>query len=271
MANTIQIKRSSTPGNVPTLAPGEIGINDADDLLFWRDDQSVIRSTPLVEGFTGRRFRAFNDCISNSLGPDFTFAVSGTGAAFSSLATGSDTALGIVRAALGTTATGRAAIAAANFSVLRLGQGVAKFKAKVRIVSLSDATNTYSFRAGFIDSVTGESADGAFFRYTHSVNGGNFQAVTRSNNTETSTAVDTGIAAAANTWYLLEITVNAAGNSAVFRINGNVVATLSANIPTASGRETAYGIMALRSVGTAAFNCYDCDFIGVDYLFNSER
>jgi hypothetical protein len=216
-----------------------------------------------------QQFRAYTDCITNVAENAFSYSVSGTGAAFSTLATGADNAVGIMRAALGTTATGRAAINSVNFGVLRFSLGQAYFEGDVRIVSLSDATNTYTFRAGFIDSITGESTDGAFFRYTHGTNSGRFQAVTRSNGVETAT--DTGITVAANTWYDFEITVNAAGTSVEFKINGSVVATNTTNIPTASGRETGYGVMALRSVGTAAFNCYDCDFIEVTYDFTTAR
>lgn len=218
---------------------------------------------------TNARFRAVTDCISNTNENGFTYGVSGTGAAFSTLAPGTDNAIGIMRAALGTTATGRAAISSMNFGVLKLGSGVAFFESDTRIVNLSDAANTYTFRAGFIDSITAESTDGAFFRYTHGTNSGRFQAVTRNNGVETAT--DTGITVAANTWYDFEITVNAAGTSVEFKINGSVVATNTANIPTASGRETGYGVMALRSVGTAAFNCYDCDFIEVTYDFTTPR
>ena len=218
---------------------------------------------------TNAQFRAVTDCIANTASNYFTYGVSGTGAAFSTLAPGNDNAVGIMRAALGTTATGRAAISSVNFGVLKFGRGVAYFEGNTRIVNLSDATNTYTFRAGFIDSITAESTDGAFFRYTHGTNSGRFQAVTRNNGVETAT--DTGITVAANTRYDFEITVNAAGTSVEFKINGSVVATNTANIPTASGRETGYGVMALRSVGTAAFNCYDCDFIEVTYDFTTPR
>ena len=218
---------------------------------------------------TNAQFRAFTDCIANTASNDFAYGVSGTGAGFSSVSVGPLNAVGIMRAALGTTATGRAAIASANLSVLKFGNGVASFESNTRIVNLSDATNTYSFRAGFIDSISAESTDGAFFRYTHGTNSGRFQAVTRNNGVETAT--DTGITVAANTGYKFEITVNAAGTSVEFMINGSVVATNTTNIPTASGRETGYGVMALRSAGTTAFNCYECDFIEVKYDFTTPR
>lgn len=46
--STIRVKRSSTPGNVPaSLAPGELAVNQADGVLYWADNNSVIQSTPL--------------------------------------------------------------------------------------------------------------------------------------------------------------------------------------------------------------------------------
>ena len=175
-----------------------------------------------------------------------------------------DTGAGWLRLDLGTTATGRSGFASPNFQ-LRFGLGAAGFKANWRETNLSDATNTYVLRAGFIDSISAESVDGAFFRYTHSVNGGRWQAVTRSNNVET--AVDTGITVAANTTYKLEIDVNASGTEAVFKIGGTTVATITTNIPTGSGRETGYGSFALRSAGTLAFSPGALDYLWVEQRF----
>jgi hypothetical protein len=216
-------------------------------------------------------FVAYTDCIANTADNFFAYTVSGTGAAFSTLSPGTDNAIGIMRAALGTVATNRCAISCTNLAVLLLGKGTATFRSKVRIVTLSNATNTYSFRAGFIDSISAEAVDGCFFRYTHSVNSGKFQAVCRSNSVETSSAIDTGVTVVANTWYDLYVEVNAAGTSATFYINATLVATVALNIPTANGRDTGYGVMALRSVGTAAVNCYDCDYVDVWYQFTSNR
>jgi hypothetical protein len=48
MTQTIQLRRSSTPGHVPaSLADGEIGINSADKKLFYKDSGGTIQSLPL--------------------------------------------------------------------------------------------------------------------------------------------------------------------------------------------------------------------------------
>jgi hypothetical protein len=114
--------------------------------------------------------------------------------------------------------------------------------------------------------VSAESVDGVFFRYTHSVNGGKWQAVCRSNNVET--AEDTGIIViAASQTYKLEVDVNATGTSAAFRINGTLTNTITTNIPTGAGRETGFGHMVLRSVGTAAVNASDLDYVAAEQRF----
>lgn len=218
---------------------------------------------------TSKRFRASTDCVANVNSDNFTFTVSGTGAAFSSLAPRAENAIGILRGALGTVATNRLSIASPQMAILLFGKGTARFIARVRFPTLSDVTNTYTFRAGFLDSITAESADAVYFRYTNAVNSGKFQAVTRNNNTES--ASDTGVTVAANTWYDLEIIVNAAGTSVEFKINNISVGTIATNISTAAGRETGYGIFVLRSLGTVAVNALDADFIEVLYDFTTAR
>jgi Protein of unknown function (DUF2793) len=210
------------------------------------------------------RFYAFHDCLSATGNDEFSITVSGTGAAFSVL-TPQDGGIGWARLAMGTVATNRGAYHGSNFTTMRLDVGQSIWKSRHRIPVLSNATNTYSMRSGFIDAVNAESTDGVFFRYTHSVNGGNWQAVARANNVET--AQDTGVTVATATTYKLEVEVNATGTSAEFRINGAVTNTITTNIPTGVGRETGYGFMVLRSVGTATFNAVDLDYIAVEQRF----
>lgn len=148
---------------------------------------------------------------------------------------------------------------------MRFGLGRARAGIRTRILTLSDATNTWTFRAGFSDNLLGEATDGAFFRYTDSVNGGRFQAVTRNNNVET--AADTGVAVAANTTYRLLVDVNAAGTSVDFYIDGVLVATITTNIPTASGRETGFVIQCLRSAGTTGISAAAFDYVMAEQRF----
>lgn len=48
MGNVLKLKRSTTPGNVPaSLVEGEVAINEADEILFYRDGAGAVRSVSL--------------------------------------------------------------------------------------------------------------------------------------------------------------------------------------------------------------------------------
>ena len=209
-------------------------------------------------------FYAFHDFVSAGVDPNFQQVVSGTGAAYG-FTTPQDGGVGWARCNMGTASNTRVFYGMNNLTLMRLDLGAVSFKARVRFEDLSDGTDAYTFRGGLLDNNSGEAVDGAFFRYTHSVAGGNLQAVTRSNNTET--AVDTGVTVAINTTYKLEVDVNSAGTSAEFRINGSSVATITTNIPTGSGRETGFGLLLLRSAGTAALFAMWWDYIMASQAF----
>lgn len=196
------------------------------------------------------RVYMFDDMTSNVGEIDWTVANSGTGAGQSALGepTGAG-GMGWLSFGLGTTATGRTARFTTATSI-NFTNGKATYICRGQVGALSTGTETYTARWGFHDSPSAESVDGAFFRYTHGVNGGKFQAVTRANNVET--AVDTGITAAISTDYKFEIVVDASVPNAVFKINGAIVATITTNIPTTSSRVVGAGIMGLKSLGITA-------------------
>jgi hypothetical protein len=212
------------------------------------------------------RFYAFHDCLSATGNDEWTITLAGAGAAFG-LVTPQDGGTGWVRLALGTVATNRGAYHSSALTLgMILGLGRALWRSRNRFVTLSNVTDTYSVRSGFLDNVAGEPTDGCYFRYTDSVNGGRWQAVCRSNGVET--AQDTAFAAVATgVTYKLEVDVNAAGTSAAFRINGTLTNTITTNIPVGVGRETGYGFMVLRTVGTAAINAVDLDYVQAEQRF----
>lgn len=216
-------------------------------------------------------YYAFTDCCSaGDIG--FSVQVSGSGTSGTAVATPFtiQPAVGVTGFTMGTVATNRVAYACPSMvDTLFFGQGAAYYVTKFAINVLSDATNRYTCRIGFIDSVTGESVDGAFFRYTDTVNSGRWQCVTRANSVETAT--DSGITAAAGTWAKFEIEVNADGTSVAFKVNGTTVQTHTTNIPTGSGRGTSYGNMVLRSVGTTSFISLLIDFAMCRQIFTSSR
>ena len=253
---------TSAKGLVPPSGSASAGFLKADDDWSMPAPIEGTNSSP-------PRFYAFNDCVAVVNDPNWTYTVSGTGAVHTAIVFGDANAAGAIRSGLGTLSGNRTSISSLTMNCLSLGTGVARYASRVRLASLSDAANAWTLRSGFLDSVTAESLDGVFFRYTDSVNGGRFQAVCRANNVET--MVDTGVPAAVGTTYRLEIEVNALGTSAGFTINGTAVATISTNIPNGVGREVGYGISTIRSAGTAAVNSYEVDYLLAEVLFTTPR
>lgn len=153
----------------------------------------------------------------------------------------------------GTATNGNAALGipgVAGLAMLLLGNGVVTFETDVYVLdAVSDGTDTYTFGAGFSDNVV-TGTDAVIFRYTHSVNSGKFECVTRSNGVET--ASDSGITVTQSNWYRLGITINAAASSVDFAINGTVVKTQTTNIPSGANRQTTPMIGMLKSAGTNA-------------------
>jgi hypothetical protein len=174
--------------------------------------------------------------------------------------------VGITRFATGSTATGYATIG--TLWPIPLGLGATWAETRVRLESLSDGTDTYTFRFGYLDSFSGEAVDAVGLRYTDAVNGGRWQAYTRNGNTET--AADTGITAALATDYKLRIEVNAAANQALFYINGALIATISTNIPNGITRFTGIGAQMIKSVGVTNKNIM-MDYVECDYIFTNPR
>lgn len=142
---------------------------------------------------------------------------------------------GILELATGTTTTGQSArylggvatgAAIAGFTV---GAGTWTQEWLVRVEDLSDGTDRYNFDMGMYDAET-LAVNSIRFRYSDNLNAGNWTAETIS--ASTTTATDSGVAVAADTWYKLRIDVNAAGTSVTFYVNGVLVATHSTNIPS---------------------------------------
>ncbi|HSE29910.1 MAG TPA: hypothetical protein VLA77_04980 [Candidatus Saccharimonadales bacterium] len=176
---------------------------------------------------------------------------------------------GVLRHSTGTTAGGRASVAAdAEEGILLGNSNEWRYEASVKIPTLSTGTETYTYRTGFIDNNNAESTDGCFFRYTDGTLSGRWQGVCRSNGVEST--CDTTITVGADTWYRLNVTVNAAGDSADFQTDGTSRCQVTTNIPTGAGRGTGYGSMILKSAGTTA-RFADVDYIEVLGLLAASR
>lgn len=114
-----------------------------------------------------------------------------------------------------------------------LGGGAITLNWVFKIVNLSNSTNRYVFNIGLGDT-TGNFADqanGCYVKYSDNVNSGNWEFVTASSSTRTtstsSTAVTTG-------WHNLQITINAGATSVSFSMDGVSLGTaITTHIPTA--------------------------------------
>lgn len=155
---------------------------------------------------------------------------------------------GICRLQTGTTTTGFAGIT--QGTTMNFGVGSYDLEMLIYIPTLSDGTETYSIVAGFGNAFTSASdfGNGAYFRYTHGTNSGEWEGKTADNNSRTT--LDTATAAAAGAWTKLRITVNAAANLATFYINGTSVGTIATNIPTLTARSFGPHIQITKSAGS---------------------
>jgi hypothetical protein len=213
-------------------------------VISWQQDgafptKSALPSIELVEHFTN--VAALQGLVA---------ATSGAGASFSAEDTSSGR-VGIGNCRTGTDTTGLSAVITAGNAVL-FGGGRHRLRWDVQLNALSDGTDTYTARVGFLDSGTAEPTDGAYFRYSHSINGGEWQCVTRAAGVET--VEDSNIAASTD-WVTLEIEVhptldpNLSGTRVRFFINGALVATNTTNIPSGANL-TGLGASIVKSAGT---------------------
>jgi len=138
---------------------------------------------------------------------------------------------GIITIRPGTVATGRACISfggdGTNFTVL--GDGATIITWVVRSAQVLTAFEELAVGLGDTSNAVGDQVNGVYFRLLTA--GTNWEIVTA--NASTRTAVDTGIAYVANSWFTLKITINAAGTSVQANINGtNAGTAITTNIPT---------------------------------------
>jgi hypothetical protein len=147
-----------------------------------------------------------------------------------------------------------------------LTTGVLTLEHRVRLYNgLSDGTDTYSVRIGATNSSDGTAASNEVcFTYTHSVNSGNWTAVSRDGGSETAT--NTAVAVANDTETVLKIVCNQPANTCAFYINGNLVATHTTNLPYYSTP----GVFIAKSVGTDA-RILDTEYTYYKFVFTTPR
>jgi hypothetical protein len=149
---------------------------------------------------------------------------------------------------LGTSTSSDASARLRTSLSFRLGFGPARFRTDVAVGALSDITETYAVAVGLhggaFDTVSDD--DEALFRYTDSVNSGNWVCASQDAGggeeiTNTAVSPTTG-----NTRQVLEIVVNADATETEFYIDGVLVATHT-TVPTAPLR---HGMVINKLAGT---------------------
>jgi hypothetical protein len=208
-------------------------IDSSDILVSTFPTSGKIASVQQIEHF-----------LSISAMQGLAVSVSGTNATVINDDASTPNRIGVADFRTGTTTTGRAAIASGSTAVVFRG-GRHRLRWDL-LTSISDGTDTFTTRVGFLDSPSGDGTNGIFFRYTHSVNSGRWQTVTRTAGVETVTSTTV---AAAVAYSVFEIEVNAAGTSVSFWINGTLVGTHVANIPGSSNL-SGIGASIVKSAGT---------------------
>lgn len=169
--------------------------------------------------------------------------------------------MGIWRVDTGSTTNGKG-IAHLGSTSWVFGNGRMIAEWLMDIDTLSTDAEKYTLRIGFNDAITGGAAtDGAYFRYQHDLNSGNWDCLTVNNTATTTTS--TSVAATASTtgtaWHKFRIDVDAAGANAYFYIDGTSVATNSANIPVTVARATGPAMVIDKiggTVGTTSRKAY---------------
>jgi hypothetical protein len=180
----------------------------------------------------------------------------------------SGSVFGVMSQSTGTDTTGRSTYRRWHAS-FQFGSGVVTIWAKVRFPTLSDGTDTYTYRVGSIDADTSDGTDGIFFRYTNGVNSGKWEGVVIQGGV--ATAVDLGVAVAANTWYTLKSVTNSAGTSTEFFINGASGGTNANTHPSTADLENCgIGFSIQKSAGTNARTAL-IDFIAFRKDFDPAR
>lgn len=174
-------------------------------------------------------------------------------------------ASGIMGVSTSTSATGTRALTP-NSANLVFGEGKVVGQFRCRIPTLSTNSERFTVVVGFIDG-EGGGADGAYFRYVDNVSGGDWETCTESNNSITAT--DSTVVATTD-WTNFQIVVNAAANEVKFYINGTLVRTETATIPTGAARATSFGFGIAKSVGTTQRDFYN-DYMQVYKQFTTAR
>lgn len=246
------IQQPNNPGTTDTLWRS----NATGNPLYLGSTQIATTETPPASQY----ILVDDPMCGDALNPYFNTTVNGTGASVALSFINPVIPpfnLGARRCATGTTATGRAAIHGSTSissiqwaSFLGSANTSITFRADFFLPEASDASNRYTLRVGLMNSLTGDSTDGVYARYTDNVNGGDWQFVLRKSNVETVVTPFSGVITPAppTTQGFVSVTVTYSYTSTlVVSINGT---TLSAGDAPINGNTFYPAITVVKSAGT---------------------
>lgn len=250
---------------VQTITDGDTDHAPSSDVVFdaLETKQSILTPTLNID----RTYWFWTDFTDDDRGTltASSNAGGGSGQGVVSSSTGvnsTENCIGVVDQVTGTGTTARASLTSAGN--LRLGSQSLIFQDRSALSALSDGTNTYTSYSGFIDNTgAGDMTDGCYFRYTHSVNSGRWEAVVAAAGVRT--PADTGISPSATVNQILEIRSNQDGTSVTFYIDGTLVATHTTGLPGTSDLFV-YGSKIEKSAGSTS-RIFSHDY----YLFEALR
>lgn len=199
----------------------------------------------------------------------FATSTTGTGAAVTFVSVlaslGAQTnRFGIASLATGTTTTGRANVLTPTMDQIVPAFGRIVFSAIIRTPSsLSDGTNRYGIKVGLSNLSTSiVDGVGASIRYRDNINSGKWQLMTTDSGS-VQTFTDSGVTVAADTWYRLEVIVNADATKIQYFINGSLIGTDTANLQSGTSITLGAQVMILKALGTTSRICY-VDFMSFE-------
>lgn len=195
------------------------------------------------------RLIVYEDFVQGAEGLNGVGVVASSGA-LSAQSVDGNGRLGLLRGTTGSSSSGRSAIST-HTGIVRLGASAWYGRADIRLDALSTSGERYVFRAGLMDSVTGNPSNGVYFEYSDNLTSGRWRLVANDNGT--ATAEDSDVAVEADVWYALEWEIDFDATRATFRINGFPAGYVYENIPVQAGREVGFvPFYLLKTVGTTS-------------------
>lgn len=148
-----------------------------------------------------------------------------------------------------------------------LGGGTLTINWVFKIGTLSNGTNRYTLRMGMGDKSSTDQNNGCYFEYSDNINGGQWTYKTANGGvrttTNSATAVTTG-------WHNAQITVNAAGTSISYVMDGvSLGAAITTNIPTVN--KVAPFIQMVTNVGVTPLNVLLVDLFYLNQSLTTPR